>query len=150
MIRDQALAPRVARAKIGGASVQPYKPEGVWEAGWHFSGRANTRELPPRPRRRPLSTQMYWFWSDGAAASMEHFKRPEPRTCTVRLGTHQHAAAKPLVTMHGPAISRGARHNTHPPLQKKTPTTHFFFWDSTPFEVKRTTTDARLDSIACG
>jgi len=46
MIRDNILFQRLLRAELGGPSVKPYQPEGLWEAIASGPGRGETTYIP--------------------------------------------------------------------------------------------------------
>lgn len=84
MVRDYALAASgLLVRKLGGPSVKPYQPDGVWEAiamdvsNTHFYKRDSGESLYRR--------SMYTFWKRSAPpASMEIFNAPSRQVCTVR------------------------------------------------------------------
>ncbi|MCW3100629.1 MAG: Protein of unknown function (DUF1553)/Protein of unknown function (DUF1549)/Planctomycete [Chthonomonadaceae bacterium] len=84
MIRDYALAASgLLVRKIGGPSVKPYQPDGVWEAvamtesNTHFY----KRDMGEGLYRRSL----YTFWKRSAPpASLQIFNAPSRESCTVR------------------------------------------------------------------
>jgi hypothetical protein len=84
MIRDYALAASgLLVQKIGGPSVKPYQPEGVWEtvAMRESDTRAYQQDRGENLYRRSL----YTFWKRSAPpASMDIFNAPSRETCTVR------------------------------------------------------------------
>ncbi len=84
MIRDQALAASgLLVRKIGGASVKPYQPEGVWEAV-AMPG-SNTRNYKPDTGESLYRRSMYTFWKRSAPpAAMEVLNAPNRETCAVR------------------------------------------------------------------
>jgi hypothetical protein len=84
MIRDQALAASGLLApKIGGPSVKPYQPPGVWEAVAMIG--SNTRDYKQDKGDSLYRRSMYTFWKRAAPpASMEIFNAPNRETCAVR------------------------------------------------------------------
>jgi len=84
MIRDYALAASgLLVQKIGGPSVRPYQPDGVWESIAMIGSdtRVYKRDAGENLYRRSL----YTFWKRTAPpASMEIFNAPSRETCTVR------------------------------------------------------------------
>jgi hypothetical protein len=84
MIRDQALAASGLLApKIGGPSVKPYQPPGVWEAVAMIG--SNTRDYRQDKGENLYRRSMYTFWKRAAPpASMEIFNAPNRETCAVR------------------------------------------------------------------
>ena len=84
MIRDQALAASgLLVKKLGGPSVRPYQPTGVWEAV-AMPG-SNTRDYKRDTGDKLYRRSMYTFWKRSAPpASMEVLNAPSRETCTVR------------------------------------------------------------------
>ena len=84
MIRDYALASSgLLVRKLGGPSVKPYQPDGVWEAV--AMNESNThfykRDMGDSLYRRSL----YTFWKRSAPpASLDIFNAPSRESCTVR------------------------------------------------------------------
>jgi len=84
MVRDYALASSgLLVRKIGGPSVKPYQPDGVWEAV--AMNESNThfykRDMGDNLYRRSL----YTFWKRSAPpASLDIFNAPSRESCTVR------------------------------------------------------------------
>jgi hypothetical protein len=84
MIRDQALAASgLLVRKLGGPSVRPYQPEGVWEAVAMIG--SNTRDYKRDTGEGLYRRSMYTFWKRAAPpAAMEVLNAPNRETCTVR------------------------------------------------------------------
>jgi Protein of unknown function (DUF1553) len=84
MVRDYGLAASgLLVRKIGGASVRPYQPPGVWEAVT-MPG-SNTRDYVQDHGESLYRRSMYTFWKRSAPpASMEIFNAPSREFCTVR------------------------------------------------------------------
>lgn len=84
MVRDYALAASgILVPKIGGPSVKPYQPDGVWEAVAIIG--SNTRDYKRDSGEALYRRSMYTFWKRSAPpASMEIFNAPNRETCTVR------------------------------------------------------------------
>ncbi len=84
MVRDHALAASgLLVRKLGGSSVKPYQPEGVWEAV-AMPG-SNTRNYKQDSGEGLYRRSMYTFWKRAAPpASMEIFNAPNRETCAVR------------------------------------------------------------------
>ena len=83
-VRDYALAASgLLVRKIGGASVKPYQPEGVWEAVAMIG--SNTRDYKRDSGEKLYRRSMYTFWKRAAPpASMEILNAPNRETCTVK------------------------------------------------------------------
>ena len=84
MVRDYALAASgLLSPGIGGASVKPYQPDGVWEAV-AMDG-SNTRFGKRDGGDGLYRRSMYTFWKRSAPpASMDIFNAPTREACTVR------------------------------------------------------------------
>lgn len=109
MVRDYALAASGLLAeKIGGPSVKPYQPPGVWEAV-AMNG-SNTRDYKQDKSEALYRRSMYTFWKRSAPpASMDVFNAPSRETCTmVRERTNTPLQA--LVTLNDPQFIEAARH----------------------------------------
>ena len=84
MIRDTALATSgLLVEKIGGPSVKPYQPDGVWEA--IAMDISNTRFYKRDSGDKLYRRSLYTFWKRQAPpVTMEIFNAPNRETCTVR------------------------------------------------------------------
>ncbi len=84
MVRDYALAASgLLSPQIGGPSVKPYQPEGIWEAVAMIG--SNTRFYKRDTGDGLYRRSMYWFWKRSAPpASMDIFNAPTRENCTVR------------------------------------------------------------------
>jgi hypothetical protein len=84
MIRDYALAASgLLSPKIGGPSVRPYQPPGVWEAV--AMPDSNLRNYVQDHGEGLYRRSMYTLWKRAAPpASMEIFNAPTREVCTVR------------------------------------------------------------------
>jgi hypothetical protein len=84
MLRDYALAASgLLVKKIGGPSVKPYQPEGVWEAV--AMPESNTRNYKRDTGEALYRRSMYTFWKRAAPpALMDVFNAPSREACTVR------------------------------------------------------------------
>lgn len=84
MIRDYALAASgLLNRKIGGASVRPYQPEGVWEAVAMIG--SNTRDYKRDSGDSLYRRSIYTFWKRAAPpASMDILNAPNRETTCVR------------------------------------------------------------------
>jgi hypothetical protein len=108
MIRDYALAASgLLVRKIGGPSVKPYQPEGVWEAVGMIG--SNTREYRRDSGNRLYRRSMYTFWKRAAPpASMDILNAPNRETCTVRR-ERTDTPLQALVTLNDPQFVEAAR-----------------------------------------
>ncbi len=109
MIRDYALAAGgLLVRKIGGPSVKPYQPEGVWEAVAMIG--SNTRDYRPDTGEGLYRRSLYTFWKRAAPpASMDIFNAPSRETCTVRR-ERTNTPLQALVTLNDPQFVEAARH----------------------------------------
>jgi len=107
-IRDQALAVSGLLVKqIGGPSVKPYQPEGVWEAV--AMPNSNTRDYKQDKGANLYRRSMYWFWKRSAPpASMEIFNAPAREACTVKR-ERTNTPLQALVTLNDPQFVEAAR-----------------------------------------
>jgi hypothetical protein len=109
MVRDCALASSgLLVRKIGGPSVKPYQPEGVWEAVAMIG--SNTRDYRSDKGESLYRRSMYTFWKRSAPpASMDIFNAPSRETCTVRR-ERTNTPLQALVTLNDPQFVESARH----------------------------------------
>jgi mono/diheme cytochrome c family protein len=109
MLRDYALASSgLLVGKIGGPSVKPYMPEGVWEAVAMIG--SNTRDYRRDSGEKLYRRSMYTFWKRGAPpASMDIFNAPTRETCTVRR-ERTNTPLQALATLNDPQFVEAARY----------------------------------------
>ena len=109
MVRDYALAASgILTTKIGGPSVKPYQPVGVWEAV-AMPG-SNTRDYRPDTGESLYRRSLYTFWKRAAPpASMDIFNAPSREVCTVRR-ERTNTPLQALVTLNDPQFIEAARH----------------------------------------
>ena len=108
MIRDYALAASgLLVEKIGGPSVRPYQPEGVWEAVAMIG--SNTRDYKADNGDRLYRRSLYTFWKRAAPpASMDIFNAPSREVCAVRR-ERTDTPLQALVTLNDPQFVEAAR-----------------------------------------
>lgn len=108
MVRDYALAVSgLLIPEIGGPSVRPYQPDGVWETV-AMSG-SDTKYYKQDTGDKLYRRSLYWFWKRSAPpASMEIFNAPTRETCTVRR-ERTNTPLQALVTMNDPQFVEAAR-----------------------------------------
>ena len=108
MIRDMALAASgLLVRKIGGPSVKPYQPEGVWEAV--AMDTSNTRFYKPDAGEGLYRRSLYWFWKRSAPpASMDIFNAPSREACCVKR-ERTNTPLQALVTLNDPQFVEAAR-----------------------------------------
>ncbi len=108
MVRDYALAASgLLSPKIGGPSVRPYQPPGVWEAV--AMPESNTRTYKPDTGEALYRRSLYTFWKRSAPpASLEVFNAPSREACAIgRERTNTPLQA--LVTLNDPQYVEAAR-----------------------------------------
>jgi hypothetical protein len=109
MIRDYALAASgLLVRKLGGPSVKPYQPDGVWEAVAMIG--SNTRDYRRDTGEKLYRRSLYTFWKRSAPpASMEIFNAPNRETCVVRR-ERTNTPLQALVTLNDVQFVEAARH----------------------------------------
>jgi hypothetical protein len=120
MVRDYALAASgLLVSKIGGPSVKPYQPEGVWEAVAMIG--SNTRDYQRDSGEKLYRRSLYTFWKRAAPpASMEIFNAPSRETCTVRR-ERGNTPLQALTTLNDPQFVEAARHLAQRALKEADP-----------------------------
>jgi hypothetical protein len=108
MVRDHALAASgLLVRKIGGPSVKPYQPEGVWEA--IAMNVSNTRSYEPGSGEDLYRRSLYTFIKRMAPpASMDIFNAPNREYCVVRR-ERTNTALQALVTLNDEHFVEAAR-----------------------------------------
>lgn len=108
MVRDYALAASgLLVRKLGGPSVKPYQPEGVWEAVAMIG--SNTRNYQQDKGENLYRRSMYTFWKRSAPpASMEILNAPNRETCVVRR-ERTNTPLQALVTLNDVQFVEAAR-----------------------------------------
>jgi hypothetical protein len=108
MVRDYALASSgLLVRKIGGPSVRPYQPEGVWEAVAMIG--SNTRDYKRDSGENLYRRSTYTFWKRSAPpASLEIFNAPTREGCTVRR-ERTNTPIQALVTLNDVQFVEAAR-----------------------------------------
>ena len=109
MIRDQALAASgLLVPRIGGPSVKPYQPDGVWFAVGYT--RSNTARFVQDHGDKLYRRSLYTFWKRTAAPpSMEVFNAPAREFCVVQR-ERTNTPLQALTLMNDPQIIEAARH----------------------------------------
>jgi uncharacterized protein DUF1553/uncharacterized protein DUF1549/concanavalin A-like lectin/glucanase superfamily protein/cytochrome c/hapalindole biogenesis HpiC1 cyclase-like protein len=109
MVRDYALtASGLLVPKIGGPSVKPYQPDGVWEAV--AMPESNTKKYERDAGDKLYRRSMYTFWKRSAPpATMDIFNAPNRETCTVRR-ERTNTPLQALATLNDPQFVEAARH----------------------------------------
>jgi len=108
MVRDYALASSGLLAeRLGGPSVKPYQPDGVWEAVAMIG--SNTRDYRRDSGESLYRRSLYTFWKRSAPpASMDIFNAPSRESCTVRR-ERTNTPLQALVTLNDPQFVEAAR-----------------------------------------
>ncbi|MFO1112323.1 MAG: DUF1553 domain-containing protein, partial [Rhodospirillales bacterium] len=108
MVRDHALAASgLLAARIGGPSVRPYQPDGVWEAVAMIG--SNTRDYRRDSGESLYRRSMYTLWKRSAPpASMDIFNAPSRETCVVRR-ERTNTPLQALVTLNDEQFVEAAR-----------------------------------------
>lgn len=108
MIRDYALAASgLLVPTVGGPSVRPYQPNGIWEAVAIIG--SNTREYRRDAGPSLYRRSLYTFWKRSAPpASMEILNAPNREICTVRR-ERTNTPLQALVTLNDPQFVEAAR-----------------------------------------
>jgi len=109
MIRDYALSTSgLLVDKIGGPSVKPYQPDGVWEAV--AMPESNTSRYKRDSGEKLYRRSMYTLWKRAAPpASMDLFNAPNRETCAVRR-ERTNTPLQALVTLNDEQFIEAARH----------------------------------------
>ena len=88
MVRDNALAVSgLLNRKIGGPSVFPYQPDGVW-----FNPYSGDKWVTEHQRRPAPARAVHLRPADGPLRGVHGLRRPEPRDLHGAAAAHQHAA----------------------------------------------------------
>lgn len=109
MVRDYALsASGLMSPQIGGPSVKPYQPPGVWEAVAMIG--SNTRNYQADTGDALYRRSMYTFWKRSAPpASMEILNAPSREFCVVQR-ERTNTPLQALVTLNDTQFFEAARH----------------------------------------
>jgi hypothetical protein len=118
MVRDYALkAGGLLSTNIGGPSVKPYQPDGVWEAVAMIG--SDTRDYKRDSGDSLYRRSVYTFWKRAAPpASMDIFNAPSRETCAVRR-ERTDTPLQALVTLNDPQFVEAARHLAQDTLEQK-------------------------------
>jgi hypothetical protein len=122
MVRDNALSiSGLMNNKVGGPSVLPYQPKGLWEEmafGGDFSAQTYVQSHGPDLYRR----SMYTFWKRTVPyPSLNTFDAPDREKCTARRGT-TNTPLQALVLLNDPTYVEAARVLAERDLREAKPT----------------------------
>jgi hypothetical protein len=108
MVRDYALAASgLLVGKMGGPSVKPYQPDGVWEAV--AMPESNTRFYQRDAGDALYRRSLYTFWKRAAPpATMDIFNAPSREVCAVRR-ERTNTPLQALATLNDPQFVEAAR-----------------------------------------
>ncbi len=117
MIRDYALsASGLLAQRIGGPSVKPYQPKGVWSTV--AMPTSNTRTYEQDSGEKLYRRSLYTFWKRSAPpASMDIFNAPTREHTTVRR-ERTNTPLQALVTMNDPQFVEAARYLAQNAMRK--------------------------------
>jgi len=120
MVRDHALAASgLLVDTIGGPSVKPYQPDGVWEAV--AMPESDTKRYKHDTGDALYRRSLYTFWKRSAPpASMDIFNAPSRQACTVRR-ERTDTPLQALVTLNDPQFVEAARHLAQEAITKGGP-----------------------------
>ena len=109
MVRDYALAASgLLVRKLGGPSVKPYQPPGVWEAVAIIG--SNTRDYKADSGENLYRRSLYTFWKRSAPpALLDIFNAPSREVCAVRR-ERTNTPLQALATLNDPTFVEAARH----------------------------------------
>ena len=120
MLRDFGLAATgILVEKIGGPSVKPYQPDGVWESVAMLG--SNTRFYKRDEGDKLYRRSLYTFWKRAAPpASMQIFNAPTREHATVRR-ERTNTPLQALVTMNDPQFVEASRFLAQSALKQAQP-----------------------------
>jgi hypothetical protein len=111
-VRDQALAiGGLLDRRIGGASVSPYQPAGLWEElASRLDGKNWTAQVYEQSHGRDLYRRtMYTFWKrTSPPPTLSAFDAPDRETCTVRRA-RTNTPLQALILMNDPTYVEASR-----------------------------------------
>ena len=120
MLRDFGLAASgILVESVGGPSVKPYQPEGVWESVAMLG--SNTRFYKQDQGDKLYRRSLYTFWKRAAPpASMQIFNAPTREHATVRR-ERTNTPLQALVTMNDPQFVEASRYLAQAAMKQTEP-----------------------------
>jgi hypothetical protein len=105
MVRDNALAVSgLLNGEIGGPSVSPYQPEGLWEEMGRPGDVFSAQTYTPSTGKDLYRRSMYTFWKRTVPPpSLATFDAPDREKCSARRSL-TNTPLQALVLMNGPHI----------------------------------------------
>ena len=118
MVRDYALAASgLLVEKVGGPSVKPYQPDGVWEAV--AMPESNTRLYQRDSGENLYRRSLYTFIKRAAPpATMDIFNAPSREVCAVKR-ERTNTPLQALATLNDPQFVEAARHLAEVAMMRK-------------------------------
>ncbi len=109
LVRDQALAVSgLLVPKVGGASVKPYQPPGLWEE-MSFKGDFSAQSYEQDHGEKLYRRSMYTFWKRTVPPpSLQTFDAPEREFCIVRRSA-TNTPLQALILMNDPTYIEASR-----------------------------------------
>ena len=125
LIRDQALAVgRLMTRKIGGPSVMPYQPKGVW--GDLNAPKSHAEKYVQATGSDLYRKSMYTYWRRAVPhPAMATFDAPSRDVCSVKRES-TNTPLQALVTLHGPTYIEASRRLAEAGISSKEPILHVF------------------------
>ena len=125
MIRDQALAlSGLLNRKVGGPSVKPYQPKGVWE---DLNAPKSHAEVYVQSKGDDLYRKsLYTYWRRAVPhPAMATFDAPSRAVCVMKREI-TNTPLQAFVTLHGPIFVEASRKTAEAALIQENPIEHLF------------------------